>query len=139
MKNKKKRLIKPPERIGGTFQKNKMSVDYSLSTSDLIALVKASHITDFRGIFTLDTIPRSPKENEKGIVNIPVRNGSHWVCYIKKGKYVRYFNSIGNKPPPKELITYFKDCRITFNKKSVQERGTSFCGYHCLNFLIKSK
>ena len=121
---KKKRIIKPPKKIGGSFV---ASYD-----TDLKGLATLMSIKNFRGVYDLNSLPIKPKRIEEAIVRI---NGDHWVCYIKNGKYVNYFNSIGNKPPPIKLQNYLKNLEISWNKKRYQRRGTSYCGYLCLLFL----
>jgi|ERR1700712_5415720 len=125
---KKKRVIKPPKKIGGKFG----AIDWTTSNTDLKKLAKLMSITKFRGVYDLNNLPKKPKQNEKAIIRI---NGNHWVSYIKNNKSVRYFNSIGNKEPPIELKNYLKDVKITWNKKQYQRRGSSYCGYLCLLFL----
>lgn len=128
---KRIRIIKPPKKIGGKFG----ATDWTTSNTDLKNLAKLMSIKNFRGVYDLNNLPIKPKQNEKAIIRIKTTNGYHWVCYIKSGRCVRYFNSIGNKPPPIELEKYFKDVKITWNKKRYQRRGTSYCGYLCLLFL----
>src|ERR1700712_2797292 len=103
---KKKRVIKPPKKIGGKFG----AIDWTTSNTDLKKLAKLMSITKFRGIYGLNNLPTKPKQSEKVIIRI---NGNPWVSYIKNGKSVRYFNSIGNKEPPVGLKNYFKGVKIT--------------------------
>ena len=128
---KRKRIIKPPKKIGGKFG----ATNWTTSNTDLKKLAKLMSI-NIRGVYDLNNLPIKPKQNEKAIISINTSKGcNHWVCYIKSGKCVRYFNSMGNKPPPIELQNYLKDVKITWNKKRYQQRGTSYCGYLCLLFL----
>ena len=43
-------------------------------------------ITDFRGVFMRDRLPKKPRNNESAIVNLnkDSEEGSHWVAYRKK-------------------------------------------------------
>ena len=72
---KKKRIIKPPKKIGGSFV---ASYD-----TDLKGLATLMSIKNFRGVYDLNSLPIKPKRIEEAIVRI---NGDHWVCYIKNGK-----------------------------------------------------
>lgn len=133
MQKRRVRIIKPPKKIGGKFG----TTDWTTSNTDLKHLAKLMSIKNFRGVYDLTNLPTKPKQNEKAIISLktPSTDGFHWVCYIKSGKCVRYFNSIGNKPPPIEFEHYFKNLKITWNKKRCQRRGTSYCGFLCLLFL----
>lgn len=85
-----------------------------------------------------NTLPKIPKKNESGIVNLDSSEGpgTHWVAYKKKGNDVEYFDSFGNLKPPKEVIQYFKCCTIKYNRNCYQKFNTSNCGHLCLKFLI---
>lgn len=94
-------------------------------------------IKNFRGIFSIDNLPTKPWAKESCIVNLSVsrQEGSHWVCFEKKGKTVRYFNSFGNLRPPFEIVDYLKDCRFLYNRKSYQKYSQKICGQLCVLFL----
>lgn len=85
-----------------------------------------------------DNLPEKCNNNECGIVNLDTSEGAgtHWVAYSKKHKDIFYFDSFGDLPPPKELITYFgSDALIYYNYLSYQEYDTVICGQLCLTFL----
>jgi hypothetical protein len=86
-----------------------------------------------------DDLPRTkPKTNETAIVNLDDSRGpgTHWVCYKKIGNKIDYFDSIGNMPPPLELVRYFgKRNEITYNYKRHQAKDDVICGHLCLRFL----
>jgi len=86
-------------------------------------------------------LPQKIRRNESAIVNLDDANGpgTHWVCYKKLNDNVFYFDSLGNLPPPKELIQYFGDVRnIYFNYERIQREASSVCGHLCLEFLATS-
>ena len=69
---------------------------------------KANHIPYLRGIFMTKTLPFKPRINESAIVNLDTISGqgTHWVCNIKRGNYIFYFDSFRNLTAPIELIKY---------------------------------
>lgn len=107
----------------------------SLTTSQLLKLTK--RIPRFRGVFTRSTLPTEVKVNESAIVNLDNSGGAgtHWVAYKKKGKRVDYFDSYGNLKAPLELVKYFGDAKIYYNKKRYQKPDQTNCGELCLKFL----
>lgn len=86
-----------------------------------------------------DTLPGKARTNESGIVNLDSVKGpgTHWVCYKKRGRVVKYYDSFGNLPPPLELVRYFRGCKIYYNYSREQNFNTSICGHLCLNFIYK--
>lgn len=88
-----------------------------------------------------DAMPSSgPWKNESAIVNLDSSkgDGSHWVSFKKRGDIVTYFDSYGNLRPPRELVNYFKSCKIIYNTHLYQRKSYN-CGHLCLDFLNKSK
>lgn len=84
-----------------------------------------------------DTLPKSPRQREYGVINLDrnIGDGTHWVAYKKHGNKVIYFDSFGNLTPPKEFIEYVKDAKIYFNYDQYQNYGSSNCGHLALTFL----
>lgn len=88
-----------------------------------------------------DTLPFRINENETGVVNLDsaIGRGTHWVCYVKKGFNVDYFDSFGNLRPPLELQKYFNSgpyqTQIRYNYLSKQNEDSVNCGHLCLDFL----
>lgn len=88
-----------------------------------------------------DRLPTKIRRNECGVVNLDdnVGRGTHWTAYIKRGRNVKYFDSIGSLRPPLELINYFRsDGRlntITYNSERYQSLNSYTCGHLCLKFL----
>lgn len=87
-----------------------------------------------------DQLPTNPRYNEYAIVNQDSNSGSgtHWVAYKKHNNTVLYFDSYGNLKPPWELIEYFKNCNILYNRDQIQYNGYN-CGHLCLKFLKKNQ
>tara|TARA_Y100000310_G_scaffold330585_1_gene402495 strand:- start:817 stop:1266 length:450 start_codon:yes stop_codon:yes gene_type:complete len=115
-----------------------------LTNFDLINYVKELKISNFRGVFMRDTLPKSPRKEECGIVNFNTtkEKGSHWVCYYKKGLNRIYFDSFGQITPI-EIQNYLKTNKekgvavIQRNTDIVQSINTNICGHLCL-FVLKA-
>lgn len=113
-----------------------------LSNTDLMKYASIFRIPDFRGVFMRDVLPLRINLNESGIVNLDTSNGTgtHWVCYMKRGTTVSYFDSYGNLKPPKELQLYFNSGSvrpiIQYNYFTKQKPNTVNCGHLCLDFLL---
>ena len=90
---------------------------------------------NLRGIFMRDNLPLSPLENESAIVNFNKsgENGSHWVCYYKKGDLKIYFDSFG-QVVLREIRDYLKS-PIYRNTDIIQPINTPICGHLCLHVL----
>lgn len=89
----------------------------------------------------LDTLPKSgPWENESAVLNLGKSNteGTHWVCYRKRGKMVLYFDSFGDLPPPDELVKYLQGCIIKYNYERRQNFNETNCGALCIKFLYNN-
>lgn len=85
-----------------------------------------------------NALPREPRENESGVVNLDDARGpgSHWVAYKKRGSAVEYFDSFGDLAPPLELIRYWGPrCAIDYNARKYQDYDEFNCGHLCLQFL----
>ena len=41
-------------------------------------------ILNFRGVFLRNELPRKPKRNEYGILNLDYDQSTHWVCWYRK-------------------------------------------------------
>lgn len=109
-----------------------------LSNFELIQTAENLKIPDFRGVFLRDTIPKKPKRNECGILNLDTSGGSgtHWVAWFKKGLDKYYFDSYGIQPPI-ELIQYLHCTQspILYNTEQVQQSDQVFCRHLCLYVL----
>jgi hypothetical protein len=106
---------------------------HALSDVELRYFARAANISDFRGVYMRDTLPRIPRCNEKGIINLDSNDGdgTHWVCYSKSKNVVRYYDSFGILPPV-EFMTYMRKCIISFNRERNQLENTVICGHLCI-------
>lgn len=117
----------------------------TMSEYDLISYAKKLNIPYFVGVLMRDELPSHPRFNECGILNLEnhLEQGSHWICWYKRGKVRYYFDSFA-EPPPLELLNYLKTsveltqdlpC-IVRNAITVQHDESSECGSLCL-FVLK--
>ena len=106
-----------------------------LTNFELEEAAQELNISNFRGVFLRNTLPKRPKKNECGILNLDDTsgNGTHWVAWYKNGKNKYYFDSFGVQPPT-ELITYLSS-PIHYNTEEIQPRDQVFCGHLCLYVL----
>ncbi len=112
----------------------------ALTNYDILDVIKKTEIISiFKGIFSRDEIQslNDPSSIECGIINLSklYEPGTHWTAYFKVHKNVKYFDSFGDLPPPKELVKYFKGCDIYYNTHCEQHFNTVICGQLCLRFL----
>lgn len=112
-----------------------------MTNNDLLKYAKLMKIPYFRGVFMRDNLPRKIRTNETGIVNLDNQEGegTHWTSYIKRGKNIRYFDSIGRLKPPLEVIQYFRtggsNSNIQYNFDKYQSFNSHNCGQQSLKFL----
>ena len=106
-------------------------------SSNLQLARAARSVKFFRGVFMLDQLPRKPWVNESGVINLNKSSepGSHWTCYIKRGKEVKFFDSFGLLKPCQERVRYFKGMNITYNTLRHQSFVDQNCGQLCIRFL----
>ena len=106
-----------------------------LTNFELEEAAQELKISNFRGVFLRNTLPKRPKKNECGILNLDDTsgNGTHWVAWYKNGKTKYYFDSFGIQPPM-ELISYLKS-PLHYNTEEIQPRDQVFCGHLCLYVL----
>ena len=113
---------------------NNIKLD-TLSNFDIMKITKELKLPNFRGVYMRDNLPNKIKANECGIVNLEPesQNGSHWVCYYKKGKLEYYFDSYGLLTT-NELTAYLKGVKqnpIVCSTFEIQKFGTMICGQLC--------
>jgi phosphoribosyl 1,2-cyclic phosphodiesterase len=112
-----------------------------LNNFDIALYAKRLKIPFFRGVYMRDTLPKTgPLENESAIVNLDTSTGTgtHWVCYMKIGSVVEYYDSFAI-PPPYEVQVYLQGIHNTvlFNYEQDQRTNQVICGHLCLKFLSK--
>lgn len=108
-----------------------------LSNILLIETAKKLKIPNFRGVYLRDELPKRPRLNECGILNLDDSKGSgtHWVAWIKRENEKMYFDSYG-LPPPTELLSYLKS-PVYYNSERIQKDNEVYCGHLCLYVLKK--
>ena len=117
--------------------------DKALTNLELIDYANKLNISNCRGIFMRDTLPKIPHKIECGIVNFNTSQepGSHWVCYSKNEDDRIYFDSYG-QVTPFEIQNYLKKKNergigvIQRNTDIVQHKA-NICGHLCL-FVLKA-
>src|SRR6188768_4061763 len=109
-----------------------------LTNFELIEAAKKLNINNFRDVFLRDELPKKPRANECGILNLDDSSGrgSHWTCWIKRAKDKIYFDTYG-LPPPTELVKYLKS-PVHYNSERIQPDNEVFCGHLCLYVLKKN-
>lgn len=91
-----------------------------------------------------DNLPTKIRDNESGIVNLDNYSGpgTHWTAYLKQGRSILYFDSIGHLQPPLELLKYIRGDgsgnNITYNFDRYQKLNDYNCGQLCLQFLYSN-
>jgi len=108
-----------------------------LTNFELLEAVKKLNIPNFRGVFLRDELPKRPRKNECGILNLDDSRGTgtHWQMFSKNGKDKLSFDSFG-LPPPTELLKYLKG-PVYYNSERIQPDNEVFCGHLCLYMLKK--
>ena len=120
--------------------------DKALSNFELMKYIDILKVPNFRGVFMRDQLPHRINTLECGIMNFDTHGqpGSHWVCYVKKGRIRIYFDSYG-QITPFEMQKYLKT-KLEFqngipiiqrNTGIVQRPNTKVCGHLCL-FVLTS-
>jgi hypothetical protein len=111
----------------------------ALNNFELTSLAKQLKIPHFRGVFMLDNLPLKPWKNEASIINLDTAsgNGTHWICFRKRGSKVDYFDSYGDLRPPLEIQRYLSGTYISYNRTGYQKvhDNSEICGHLCLAFL----
>lgn len=102
--------------------------------------VKLLKIPYFRGVFMRDSLPKSVRWYETGIINMDreAGEGTHWTSYVKHGHNILYFDSVGALKPPPELVRYFRSDgskHIRYNITRYQKLDSYNCGHLVLRFL----
>lgn len=110
-----------------------------MTLGDLEHYAKALDIKHFRGVFMRDMLPEGrPHQIECGIINLGdmYSSGTHWTCYMKKGKNKIYFDSFGDARPPLELVRYLGKSNIKYDTDRIQSfEDPPICGHLCLEVL----
>ena len=95
----------------------------------------------FRGVYSLDDIPRNIKVREFVVVNLSKKHepGTHWFCIVRSHfKLYEIFNSLGfsNLTIVTPYIRAGSGADLVFNHRPYQLATTATCGYFVVYFLI---
>lgn len=103
-----------------------------------------SILNRFKGVYSIDTVPKYLAKNSFVILNTEEYSqpGQHWFCFIKKGpKNYELFDSLGIDENRLDHLKKYKifplKSKIKFNKTQVQNVSTETCGLFVLYFLIQ--
>lgn len=113
-----------------------------MSHEEITYYAHVLQIPYFRGVFSIDRLPKKPNQNESAVVNLDLHSGpgTHYVAYKKRGRSIEYYDSYGDMPPPRELSRYFgPDTAVHYNVIRKQAYGTSECGRLVLRFLYEQR
>lgn len=122
--------------IEGQGLGNLLDFDEELSNSDLEELASEVKLK-LNGIYPRNVIPQTLKDGNY-IVNLDKygSQGTHWTCFVKKGKKVYYFDSFGMYPF-QDLVNICNrnKLEILYNANIIQDPKSILCGYFCIGFL----
>ncbi len=118
--------------------------DGRTSNLQLLFLARKLGLKHFRGVFSLDTLPRKRRTRECFISNLASieSKGTHWIAVWVRGRELVYFDSFGGPVPP-EILAYLKTPRqlsrgvrcVQRSSEQLQSYSSHMCGYYCLYFL----
>ena len=98
----------------------------------------------FKGIFSIDTLPKSLKLRQFLICNTDLSSGSgqHWFVLLKNSpKSLECFDSLGVSFEKKELLEKFCKIRrieeLEFNETSFQAINSNSCGLYAIYYIIQ--
>lgn len=111
----------------------------TLSNIDLETALK--NVKYFRGVYSMDNLPKKINKNEYTIVNLDKSTGpgTHWVLIANRSNddHIYYFDSFGIGPS-EEITRYLKTSKkpIMYSNAQLQKTLSSRCGFFCL-YLIQ--
>ena len=110
--------------------------NHPLSNFEVIDAAKKLKIKNFRGVFLRDQLPKKPRKNECGIMNLDDSSGdgTHYIAWYKQNNNKYYFDGYGIQPPI-EMISYLQK-PIYYNTERIQPDDTVVCGHLCV-FVLK--
>ena len=98
--------------------------------------------THFKGLFSIDTLPKSVGFRKFLISNTDVENGKgkHWISFFQANKnLIEVFDSLGIDDNKKILLSKycnFRQKQLVFNTSAFQDSSSSTCGqfviYYCV-------
>lgn len=97
------------------------------------------NITNYRGTFARDILPKQINDGEADIINMDLADnaGTHWVCIYNGPDYCEYFDSYG-LAIPNEILKYMRTSgkKVIGSTNEIQNINSIFCGYYCLYYLL---
>ena len=98
----------------------------------------------FKGIFSIDTLPKVLKFRQFLICNTDIKTGAglHWFVLIRNSKYgIECFDSLGISSYKKDQLTKYCKFRgieeLEFNETQFQPNNSNECGLFTLYFLVE--
>jgi hypothetical protein len=96
----------------------------------------------FIGTFAKDQLPKNKiKEFPCSLIintDESFKPGEHWIALFLDKNYAEYFDSFGQPPLHKEILSFLirnKIKYITYNTKQIQSITTNTCGAYCVLFV----
>lgn len=96
----------------------------------------------FKGVYSIDTLPKHLEKRTFIISNTDVQSGDgkHWICFACTDKGLEVFDSLGVDDDKKQLFKnhchFFKFKVIKYNQTRVQPLSSPSCGLFALYFAI---
>jgi len=104
--------------------------------TDDINRILSRRVTDFDGVFSVDTLPEEPRLL---VCNTDASHypGRHWVCIWVKNGRGEYFDSFGRRPIDIFECYLNRHCTAwTFNDRQLQSVISKFCGHYCVYYCM---
>ena len=86
------------------------------------------------GVYSRDNLPKI--KDGAYVINLDEYSGTHWVALYVINNDVKYSDSLGVKPIPKEIGTFIdRSLSIKTNIFRIQAYDSIMCGYSCIGFI----
>ena len=91
----------------------------------------------FNWVFSRDNLPNNNIKNSAYVINLDEYHdtGTHWVALYVNNKTVTYFDSLGVKYIPREIMKFIENKNIITNIFIIQAYESIMCGYFCIGFI----
>ena len=116
-----------------------------LSDGDILAIL-GTRVIRYEELKNYSNIDDVLKNNSLVLlINNKAGPIGHWVCLVKRGKVLSYFDSAGRAPDPPEYniknpylskLLYKSPYELEYSEKRYQKRLTSTCGRHVILRII---
>ena len=108
------------------------------TTDDLNIMASNLKLTMFKGVFSMDTLPKYVEKETMFITNTDSSNlpGTHWIAVVIRHGRGYCFDPLGY-PPPIFLKSWLNGHSVqwSYNSRQVQPHFTNLCGHFCIHFL----